>query len=133
MSLVIAAFLLAHAGIHAAFLSPRPPATAGGPVWPFELDHSSLLGPLGVESAALRALGVALVALTIGGFSVAALAAIGIAPDVLWTPAVTVGAVASIALITAFFKSWLVLGIAIDFVLLWAVHLGDWTPEGVAV
>ena len=38
--LLIAAFLLAHASVHGAFLAPRPPVTAGGPAWPFELGQS---------------------------------------------------------------------------------------------
>ena len=38
--LVLAAFLLGHAAIHAGYLSPRPAATVGGPPWPFDLTHS---------------------------------------------------------------------------------------------
>ena len=37
--LVLAAFLLGHAAIHAGYLSPRPAATVGGPPWPFDLTH----------------------------------------------------------------------------------------------
>lgn len=131
-SLAIAAFLLAHGGIHAGFLSPRPPATAGGPAWPFELDRSWILGPLGLGGDAARLLGIALVAATFGGFALGALAAVGIAPAGLWAPAVAVGAVASMAMIALFFHPWLVLGVAIDVALLWAVFLLGWAPDGVA-
>lgn len=130
--LAIAAFLLAHAGIHAAFIAPRPPATAGGPTWPFELGSSWLLGPLGLRTEAARTLGTALVATTFAGFAVAAMAAIGILPPGLWAPTVAVGSITSIALIALFFHPWLVLGVAIDLVLLWAVLVAEWAPDGAA-
>jgi hypothetical protein len=127
--LIVAAFLLAHAGIHASFMAPRPPATASGPAWPFELSRSWILGPLGLGGDAARLLGIALVAVTIGGFALAALTAVGIAPVGLWVPAIVAGAVSSVALIGIFFHPWLVLGIAIDTVLIWAVVVADWTPD----
>jgi hypothetical protein len=127
--LAIAAFLLAHAGIHAAFVAPPPAATAGGPVWPFDLGRSWLLEPLGLGTDTARMVGSALVAATFAGFAVAALAAIGIMPAGLWAPTVTVGAVSSVALIALFFHPWLVLGIAIDVVLVWAVLVAEWAPD----
>jgi hypothetical protein len=127
--LLFAAFLLAHGAIHAAFISPRPPATAGGPAWPFDLGHSWVLAPLGLDPGVGRLLGVALVALTLGGFALAALSALGIGPAGLWPTAVTIGAIASIALLALFFHPWLVLGVAIDLVLLWAVLVANWEPE----
>lgn len=74
--LVVAGLLLAHAAIHAAFVAPRPPATAGGPAWPFDLGHSWILGPLGLDAEVGRVLGLALIAVTLGGFALAA----GVAP-----------------------------------------------------
>jgi hypothetical protein len=127
--LSIAAFLLAHAAIHAGFVSARPPATAGGPPWPFELSRSWLLTPLGVDAERARLLGVALVALTIASFALAALAAIGLVPSGVWTAAVTAGAVASIALLAIYMHPWLILGVAIDLALLWVALVGSWTPD----
>ena len=127
LKLALAGFLLAHAGIHAGFLS-RPPATAGGPAWPFELCRSWLLGPLGLSADVTRMLGLALFAATAGGLALAALAAIGLLPEALWAPTATVGAVASIALLLVFFHPWLVLGVAIDLALLWAVLIASWSP-----
>jgi hypothetical protein len=127
--LVIAAFLLAHAGIHAAFVSPRPPATAGGPAWPFEL-RSWLLTPLGVGPEANRLIGLALVAATIGGFGLAAVGALALAPAVAWTAGVSLGAIASLALLVLFFHPWLALGVVIDLGLLWAALVADWGPKG---
>lgn len=129
--LVIAGLLLAHGLIHVAFLAPRPPVTAGGPAWPFELGHSWLLGRLGVGSEATRLVGTALVAATLAGFALAALAAAGIGPGGLWSGALALGAVASLGLLTLYFHPWLALGVAIDLVVLWAALGARWAPAGV--
>lgn len=123
--LIVAAFLLAHGLLHVSYLSPRPPATAGGPPWPFELHRSWLLSPLGVTPVLNRLIGLALVAATAGAFALAAIVVLGVVPAALWAPAVTLGAVASAALLVLFFHPWLVIGLAIDAVLLWAA-LGGW-------
>ena len=131
--LVIAGLLLALGLIHASYLAPRPPATAGGPAWPFELDRSWLLSSLGTSSELARILGIALVALTIAGFALAALVAVGIAPAGLWSAALTLGAVASLAVLVLYFHPWLVLGVAVDLVVLWAALVSRWAPEGLAI
>src|SRR5580765_3434398 len=101
--LILAAFLLAHGAIHASFLSPRPPATAGGPAWPFESARSWALTPLGVQPATTRLLAVALVAATIASFALAAMATAGLMPAGLWGPATAFAAIASVALLVLFF------------------------------
>jgi hypothetical protein len=128
INLLVAAFLLAHAAIHFAFVSPRPPATAGGPPWPFDLGRSPVLSPLGVGTDLTRTVGLALVVVTVAGFALAALAAVGVVPNGLWQPAVVIGAVASIGVLGLFFHPWLVLGIAIDIGLIWAVTIASWQP-----
>jgi len=70
--LVLAGLLLGHGLIHNGYLSPRPPAKAGAPAWPFELGRSWVLQPLGVAPRAARLVGLALVSATIGGFALAA-------------------------------------------------------------
>lgn len=130
--LAIAALLLGHALIHVGYLSPRPPATAGGPAWPFELDRSWLLGSLGASPELGRLLGVALVAVTIAGFALAALAVAGVVPIAAWAPGVATGALASIVLLGLFFHPWLVLGLAIDLIVLWAALVARWAPEVLA-
>lgn len=130
--LVLVAFLLGHAAIHTGFVSPRPAATAGGPAWPFDLERSWLLSTLGLDGEAGRLLGIALVAVTLAGFGLAAVAALGLLPTAVWQAAITIGAVASIAVLALFFHPWLVLGIAIDVALLWAVLAARWLPAVVA-
>jgi hypothetical protein len=126
--LLLAVFLVAHGLVHLLFFSPPPPATAGGPTWPFALDRSWVLTPLGVGADMTRILGIALVALTIAGFALAAIVALGLLPSSLWVPAVAIGAVASLAVLGLFYRPWLTLGVAIDVVLLWAVLVQSWAP-----
>lgn len=132
LRLLVAALLLAHGAIHTGFVSPRPPATAGGPPWPFELARSWALTPLGVHPDTTRLLGTALVVATIAAFALAALATAGLVPAALFGPTSAVGAVASLALLGLFFHPWLVLGLAVDLALLWAVLVGGWAPHGIA-
>lgn len=130
MTWLVALFLAAHALIHASFVSPRPPASAGGPEWPFELARSWLLSPLGLDANATRVVGVVLIVVTLAGFAVAALATLGVLGEGLFAPGIAVGSVASIALLAAFFHPWLVLGVGIDAVLLYAVLVARWSPAG---
>jgi hypothetical protein len=129
-NLVIAGLLLAHGLIHASYLSPRPPATAGGPAWPFDLERSRLLGSLGYRGTVPRSAGVALVAVTVAGFALAALATLGVAPGSLLPAGVMVGALASLAVLVVYYHPWLTLGLAIDVLLLYAVFVAGWWPEG---
>jgi hypothetical protein len=130
--LLIAGLLLGHALIHASYLAPRPPATAGGPAWPFELQRSWLLDSLGAPTDVTRLVGIALIALTIGGFAMAAIGAVGAGPAVLWQAGIVVGAIASLGVLVLFFHPWLTLGLIIDVVLLWAALVARWSPEVLA-
>jgi len=129
---IVAGFLLAHAIVHVAYIAPRPPVTAGGPAWPFDLGNSWLLGQLGAGTDLTRWLGIALVGGTVSGFALAAAAALGISAAGLWTAGITLGAVSSLGLLALFFHPWLVLGVAIDAVVLWAALVARWTPDGLA-
>jgi hypothetical protein len=128
--LPIAAFLLAHALVHVAFLGPRPPATAGGPPWPFELGHSWILDSFGVRAERARLVGAAFVLVTLAGFAIASLAAFSIGPPGLWIGGVVAGSVASLAVLVTYFHPWLLLGVVIDLGLIWIVLIHGWTPAG---
>jgi hypothetical protein len=130
VKLLLAVFLFAHGAIHLTYLSPRPPATASGPSWPFALDRSWALSPLGVEPRVLRVIGIALAVVTLAAFTLAAASALGVVPQALWTSAVALGAAASLGLLVIFFHPWLILGVAIDLALLGATLIARWTPDG---
>ena len=128
--IVVAGLLLGHGLIHVGYLTPQPVAKPGAPAWPFHLDRSWALGRLGLDPAMLRVLGTALVVVAIAGFALAASASIGVGPAWLWSFGLALGAVASLATLGLYFHWWLVLGIGIDVVLLWAVVIAGWTPFG---
>ncbi len=128
LKLILAAFLVVHGLIHAGFLSPRPPATAGGPAWPFALDRSWLMTPIGVPPEHARLMGVALVVVTLAAYTIAGAALVGLIPSGLWPATIGLGSVASIALLGLYFHPWLVLGIVIDVALLVVVVFGNWSP-----
>jgi len=131
MKLLVALFLVAHGLIHASWLSPAP-ATAGGPAWPFAFADSWLVTRLGLDGGSVRILGTALVLATVVLLVAAGLATMGwLVPAGWWTPLVVGGSVASLATLTLFFHPWLVLGFAIDVVLLWAVLVNGWEATAI--
>lgn len=131
MTFLVGAFLAAHGLIHASYLSPSP-RTAGGPDWPFTLTDSWLVTSAHLDAGLVRALGVALVTTTVILFVGAGLATVGwLVPHAWWASLVVGGAVASLATIALFFHPWLVLGLAIDLVLFWAVVVNGWEVGGV--
>lgn len=128
-AVVVAGLLLGHGLIHASYLTPAPAARPGAPAWPFRLDRSWLLGPLGVERELSRVLGVGLVTVVLAGLTLAALGSLGVGPAWFWQIGLAVGSVASLAVLLLYFHPWLILGIGIDLVLLWLVGSG-WAPPG---
>jgi hypothetical protein len=132
MSLFLAAFLAAHALIHLSYLAPAPPRTAAGPEWPFEMANSWLVTAVGVDPGVVRALGTALVVVTVALFLTAALATLGWVVPTSWWPALALGgAIASALTLVLFFHPWLVVGLAIDAALVWAVLVVGWTPKAI--
>ena len=131
MKLLLAGFLAAHALIHLSYLTPAPPKTAGGPEWPFELTRSWLVTGLQLDPGIVRTLGTGLVAATAMLLICAALATGGwLIPSNWWSGLVVSGAIASLLTLGVFFHPWLVLGFAIDAVLLWTVLVSGWQPIG---
>jgi hypothetical protein len=129
MTLLFSLFLVAHAAIHGLWFTPRPAPAARGPVWPFDVGLSALVRA-GVDEPAARRIGLILLTAVATGFVVAALGVLGILPAVAFASGIAIGATSSIAMLLAYFHPWLVLGIGIDVVLLWATLIARWTPAG---
>jgi hypothetical protein len=129
---LLAAFLAAHGLIHASYLAPAPPRTADGPEWPFEPARSWLVTGLGLDPGLARplalALAVAIVVLLVG----AGAATVGWLPVGWWPGLVVSGAACSMLMLALFFHPWLLLGIVIDLVLLWAALIAGWLPAAAA-
>lgn len=125
---LLAAVLIGHAIVHVFFAVPAPAAEAGTD-WPFDLAMSWVVTRAGVPPRTIRNVGIALIAVVVAGSSLAALATVGIlVPEAWWPATVTVSAVASATLLVLVFAPQLVLGLAIDAVLIWLVVAGAWTP-----
>jgi hypothetical protein len=129
LKLFLAAFLFLHGALHVSYLAPRPPATPGGPDWPFNLERSWLLTASSVAPELTRMLGLALVVMTLAAFTVAAAAMLGIIPGGMWPVGVALGAGSSLALLVLFFHPWLVIGVVIDLALLVVVLIARWAPD----
>jgi hypothetical protein len=128
---LLAAFLLGHGLVHVMFAVPAPaaPAPAGGMEYPFDVNQSWLVTTRIADVAIVRALVVALVALTVIGYLLAALATVGLGvPTSLWPMLVVAATVASAGLMVIGLGPALALGIAIDVALIALVVTSAWSP-----
>jgi hypothetical protein len=129
MNFLIAAFLVGHALVHASYLAPAPPRTADGPEWPFEMARSWLATGAGLDPSLVHTLGTAMVLATVVLLVGAGLSTVGwLVPSEWWSAFVVGGAVVSALTLAMFFHPWIVLGLAIDAVLLWATLVIGWAP-----
>jgi hypothetical protein len=125
---LLAAVLIGHGLVHTMF-AISPPASAGGPEWPFDMAKSWAITGAGLDINVVRGLGVALIVIVAGGFALAALSTVGlVVPADWWQAAVGASAVTSMVLLVLFFNPQLVLGMGIDAVLLWTVASRAWAP-----
>ena len=127
MKYLVGVFLVAHGLVHGMFLVPRPPDA--GASWPFDPADSWLLSRIAVQSDLARVLGIALAAVTILAFVATAMTWIGVLPIDWLRPAAAGASVVSLLLLGVFFHSNLVIGVAIDTVLLWGFVVSGWSPE----
>jgi hypothetical protein len=129
---LLAAFLVGHGLVHTMYLIPTPapaPAGAARVDFPFVLGRSWLLSRLGVEAHPVRVVGLVLIGATVAGFTLAGLATVGLlVPSDWWSGLVITASTASIALLGLFFQPGLILGLAIDGVLLAVVLVSGWSP-----
>ena len=124
---LLAAFLAAHGVIHSLFLVPAPEATSTP--WPFDMSHSWTIARPGLDRQTVRLAGLALIWLTVAGFVLAGLSTVGLfVPAEWWQPLVAGSALTSLALLVLFFSGQLVVGLAIDLVLLLVALTGSWSP-----
>jgi hypothetical protein len=130
---LLAAFLMGHGLVHVMFLVPEPTTArqgAGAMDYPFDATKSWLVGAHILDSTLVRPLVIGFVAVVVIGYSLAALATVGIlVPASWWSVLVVVATSASAALMVVALSPGLVLGIAIDLVLLWLAIVVAWSPE----
>lgn len=125
---IIGAFLAFHGLIHLGYLTPAPTTD---PNYPFRLNKSWLITSLSLGEPMVRLLGIVFSIIAVVGFVLAGLAAIGIiVPPQLGLSLTVTSAIASLALLILFWHPWLVLGVAIDVLLVVGLLWLNWQPFG---
>jgi hypothetical protein len=123
---VFGLFLAAHGLIHLGYVAPAP---TSAPNYPFNLSESWLITTVGLDGSTVRMVGIALSVLIAVGFALSGLAAGGIVVPQGWgLPLTVASAIASLLLLLIFWHTWLVLGVAIDIALLFALLWLGWKP-----
>jgi hypothetical protein len=134
---LLAAFLVGHGLVLVMFVVPQPaakPATASGVEYPFDMARSWLITGMGLDAGPVRAIGVVLVAAVVIGFALAGLATVGVLIPAGWWAVLVLGsAVLSTVVLLLFFSPGLILGLAIDAVLLWVAVAAVWAPAAAIV
>lgn len=129
---LLAGLLLAHGWVHVMFVFPAPeaaPATAGGMAYPFDMAKSWLITGVGLDAGVVRSIGIVVMAMTFGLFTLAALATVGwLVPATWWAGLVVAAAAASTLMLALFFSPGLLLGFAINAALWWLVLASVWSP-----
>jgi hypothetical protein len=125
MQILFGVFLIAHGLVHALYTSPRPPDA--GDTWPFDLDHSWLLG--GAGTALRRGIGKVLWVTALAGFVLTGLGVSGVPllAD-MWRTLAIVSAGVSLLLMLIFWHRWLTFGVLIDLAILAVVWWLGWPP-----
>jgi hypothetical protein len=131
LKIIIALVLIAHGLVHAGLAAaPNPDVPDSKPGTFFTSPERSLLLPnLGLSAAAVRWIGIVLVALATLGFVFAGLGAFGV-PGLseIWRTLAVASAAVSLLLLIIFWHVWLIVGVLIDIVILVALLWVDWPP-----
>ena len=128
---LLAAVLVGHGLVHVMFITPAPASASapGATEWPFDMARSWLATGPGLDVNLVRAADIALVAAVVLGFALAGMSTVGVViPADAWRPLVAASAVLSVVLLALFFNPQLVLGVAIDAVLVAVVVAAIWAP-----
>jgi len=128
---LLALLLFAHGWVHMMFLFPQPSgagATAGGMQWPFDMGRSWLISG-GLDGGMIKGIGIALIAVALATALLAALATVSLlVPSAWWPFMVVASAMSSLLLLILFYSPALLIGLAIDVVLVWFVIASIWSP-----
>ncbi len=131
-SWLLALLVLAHGWVHLMFVFPKPEGSgnyAGVSEYPFDFGRSWLIRRAGLDANLVRSIGVAVMALTFVLSLLAALATVGIiVPSDWWAGLMIAAAAASTATLLLFFSPALILGFAINALIVGLVLSGTWSP-----
>jgi hypothetical protein len=129
---LLAVLVFAHGWVHLMFVFPKPEGSgnyAGVSEYPFDFGRSWLIRRAGLETGLVRGIGLAVMAVTFGLSLLAAFSTVGIIVPVDWWAGLMVAAaVASTVTLMLFFSPALILGFAINALMVVLVVSGSWSP-----
>ncbi len=127
---LLALLVFAHGWVHLMFVFPKPEQGgdyAGVSEYPFDFGRSWLVRRL--DPKLVRQLGLAVMVVAFALSALAALATVGIiVPGDWWAGLMIATAVASTAMLVLFYSPALVLGFAINALMVALVVSGSWSP-----
>lgn len=129
---LLALLVFAHGWVHLMFVFPKPEGgsdEAGVSEYPFDFGRSWLIRRAGLDAGATRTIGLVVMMLTFATSLLAALATVGfIVPVDWWAGLMLAAAAASSVTLVLFYSPALVLGFAIDALMVVLVLSGSWRP-----
>ena len=131
---LLAAFLLGHGLVHIMFAVPPPGGAEASSEYPFDPARSWLVTNNLLGTGALKVIVVPLVVAVVVGYTLTALATVGIlVPAGWWSGLLIASTIGSLALMVIGLTPNLLLGIAIDLLLLCVAFASVWSPTTAAV
>ena len=129
MTTIVAIFLILHGLVHA-ILAMAPSPGSPEAVFATFFSRSWLLSGLGLSDSAGKPMAIVLAAIATIGFIAAGLALLDIlVPFDWWRTLAIASAVVSLLLLIIFWNLYLIVGVAIDVVILATLIFTDWMPE----
>jgi hypothetical protein len=129
MNAIIAIFLILHGLVHA-ILAMVPNPNSPEPQFATFFSQSWLLSGLGLSESAAKSIAIILAVIATIGFVATGLALLDILVPFDWWRALAIAsAVVSLILLISFWNLYLIVGVAIDVIILVTLIFTDWTPE----
>ncbi|MEX1334202.1 MAG: hypothetical protein AB1Z66_02765 [Candidatus Limnocylindrales bacterium] len=129
---LLAVLVFAHGWVHLMFVFPKPERGgdyAGVSEYPFDFERSWLARRAGLDTGLVRGVGIAAMAATFVLSLLAALATVGLlVPTDWWAGLMVVAAAASTAMLLLFYSPALILGFAINALMVALALSGTWRP-----
>jgi hypothetical protein len=129
---LLALLVFAHGWVHLMFVFPKPEGSgnySGVSEYPFDFGRSWLIRRQGLDTGLVRTIGLVAMAATFVLSLLAALATVGIIiPTGWWAGLMLAAAVASTITLVLFYSPALVLGFAINALMVALVVSGSWSP-----
>ena len=130
---LLAVLVIAHGWVHLLFVFPKPKSPSGdfsGSGYPFDFARSWLLTRQGLELRLVSRIGIVLMVVTFGLSVLAALATAGvIVPTDWWAGLMVATAASSTLMLALFYSPSLILGFAINALMVALVVSGTWSPS----